>query len=102
LQRFNIAPANESYVISILRFLGLIDEDGNRSEDSADYFYGGHDVFKLGLDRTLRSAYSQVFDEMGDEALTAQRDDLASWFQECGRAEPWSETTARGQPSKRN
>ena len=80
LQRFNIAPANESYVISILRFLGLIDEDGNRIEDKTDYFFGNDGSFKSGLESTLRRAYAQVFDEMGDEALDAPKDDLTHWF----------------------
>ncbi len=56
LQRFNIAPANESYVISILRFLGLIDEEGDRVGDKTDYFLGNDDSFKSGLEVTLRSA----------------------------------------------
>jgi len=80
LQRFNIAPANESYVISILRFLGLIDEEGNRIEDKTGYFYGKDDAFKSGLEGTLRSAYSQLFDEMGDGALDADKGDLTHWF----------------------
>ena len=73
LQRFNIAPANESYVISTLRFLGLIDEDGNRIEEKTDYFFGNDDSFKSGLEGTLRRAYSQLFDEMGDGALDAPK-----------------------------
>jgi Family of unknown function (DUF5343) len=80
LQRFNIAPANESYVISILRFLGLIDEDGTRVEDMTGYFFGSDDAFKSGLEGTLRRAYSQVFDEMSDGALDAPKSDLAHWF----------------------
>lgn len=80
LQRFNIARANESYIISILRFLGLIDDEGNRVETSAGYFYGNDDAFKAGLEGTLRNAYRQLFDEMGDSALTAEKADLAQWF----------------------
>ena len=80
LQRFNIAPANESYVISILRFLGLIDDDGDRVEDKTEYFYGNDDSFKSGLEDALRRAYSQVFDEMGDGALDASKGDLTHWF----------------------
>jgi hypothetical protein len=80
LQRFKIATANESYVISILRFLGLIDEDGNRIEGKTDYFFANDDSFKSGLESALRSAYSQLFDEMGNDVLGAQRDDLAHWF----------------------
>jgi hypothetical protein len=80
LQRFSIAPANESYVISVLRFLGLIDEDGNRVEGKTGYFFGNDDSFKSGLEGVLRTAYSQMFDEMGDGALDATRDDLTPWF----------------------
>jgi Family of unknown function (DUF5343) len=80
LKRFDIAPANESYVISILRFLGLIDEDGARVESNTAYFFGNDDSFKSGLEGALRSAYSQVFDEMGDGALNAERGDLTHWF----------------------
>lgn len=80
LRRFKIAPGNESYVISILRFLGLIDEDGNRVEANTDYFYGNDESFKSGFERALRSAYAQLFDEMGEDALNAQRDGLAHWF----------------------
>ncbi len=80
LQRFHIAPSNESYVISILRFLGLIDEDGSRVEDRTDYFFSNDDSFRAGLEGTLRSAYSQLFDEMGDGALDAAKGDLTHWF----------------------
>jgi hypothetical protein len=80
LQRFGIAPANESYVISILRFLGLIDEDGNKVDAGTNHFYGDDDAFKAGLDAALRSAYSQLFDEMGDSALGADRTALTHWF----------------------
>ena len=80
LQRFGIAPANESYIISILRFLELINEDGDRRDENTDFFFGGDEAFKPGLEKRLREGYSQVFDEMGDDALTAERDALANWF----------------------
>lgn len=80
LRRFSIARANESYIISILRFLGLIDEEGNPNDGGTSYFYGSDDAFKSGLEATLRSAYSQLFDEMGDAALTAEKPQLTNWF----------------------
>lgn len=79
LQRFNIAPANESYVLSILRFLGIIDEGGTRPDGRSDYLFGNDDAFKTGLESAVRSAYSQLFDEMND-ALQADRDTLIHWF----------------------
>lgn len=80
LQRFNIARSNESYVISILRFLGLIDEEANPVEGKTNYFYADDGAFKSGLENTLRAAYSQLFDEMGDEAWNADRAALVHWF----------------------
>src|SRR5258706_7471360 len=41
---------------------------------------GTTNAFKSGLDGTLRSAYSQLFDEMGDGALDAPKGDLTNWF----------------------
>lgn len=80
LQRFSIAPANESYMISILRFLGLIDEEGDRRDEQTGFFFGGDEVFKPGLEQTVRDAYSNLFDEMGDDSLTAEKDALVNWF----------------------
>ncbi|SPF69540.1 AF1681 [Propionibacterium ruminifibrarum] len=79
LKRFNIAPSNESYVLSILRFLRIIDEDGSRPEGTGDYLFGNDDEFKAGLEDTMRNAYSQLFTEMND-ALQADQDTLIHWF----------------------
>lgn len=80
LQRFQIAPANESYVISVLRFLGLINEDGDRVEGNTGFLYGSDESFKEGLEAAIRNAYGDLFGEMGDEALDTERTALAHWF----------------------
>jgi hypothetical protein len=80
LQRFGIASANESYIISILRFLELINEDGDRRDENTDFFFGGDDVFRPGLEKRVRAAYSQLFEEMGEETQTASREALTNWF----------------------
>jgi len=85
LKRFNIAPSNESYIISILRFLDLIDEAGNKSDDKTGFFFGDEESFKRGLEAALRDAYSPLFNEMGDDALTADRSQLAHWFRASDR-----------------
>lgn len=96
LQRFKIAPGNESYIISILRFLGLIDEDGNRVEGTTDFFYGNDDAFASGLESTLRRTYSQLFDEMGDAVLDVPKGDLVHWFR---AADKTSEVVGQRQAS---
>ncbi|MCL2541439.1 MAG: DUF5343 domain-containing protein [Nocardioidaceae bacterium] len=80
LQRFNIAPANESYVISVLRFIGLINEDGDRVEDNTGFLYGNDESFKEGMEAALRSSYVDLFSDMGDDALDADKSALAHWF----------------------
>lgn len=80
LRRFQIAPSNESYVIAILRFLDLIDDEGNKREDKVDFFLGNIEAFESGLTAVLGDAYAALLTEMGNEAYKTSRDDLAHWF----------------------
>lgn len=80
LQRFQIAPANESFLISVLRFLDLINEEGDRVEENTGFLYGSDESFKAGLEAAIRSAYGDLLSEMGDEALDAEKSALAHWF----------------------
>lgn len=80
LKRFGIAPANESYLINIFRFLGLIDEDGKKIDANTDFFFQSEDAFKAGLESRLSAAYADLFAERGDGAWDEDRDALATWF----------------------
>jgi hypothetical protein len=80
LKRFQIAPSNESYVIGILRFLDLIDDEGNKNDSKIDIFLGSDDKFQAGMDAVLRDAYAGLFAEMGDDAYKTPREDLGHWF----------------------
>lgn len=80
LQRFSIAPANESYVISIFRFLGIIDEGGKVVEDKTAFLYGADAEFKSGLEALLRDAYAPLFAEHGSDAWASTKAALTTWF----------------------
>lgn len=80
LKRFQIARSNESYVIAVLRFLGLIDEDGVKRDDRVDYFFGSEETFQTGLEAALKEAYADLFAEMGDGAYSTSRENLGHWF----------------------
>jgi len=95
LQRFNIAPANESYIISILRFIGLVDDDGARIESASNYLFENDDKFKAGLEKAVRKAYSQLFDEMTD-AFSEETQNLVHWFR---AADKTSELVGKRQAS---
>jgi hypothetical protein len=80
LKRLKIAPGNESYLINILRFLGLIDDSGAKVEVAANAFYGSEEHFRSGFTDLVSKAYEPVFTELGADAWNAGRDDLAHWF----------------------
>lgn len=80
LQRFSIAPANESYVISTFRFLGLIDEDGKKVDAAVDFFYGDDAKFQKGLESVIRKSYKPLFDDHGESAWEEEQPSLATWF----------------------
>ncbi len=80
LKKFAIAPNNESYVISVLRFLGFIDDEGNRVDDNVSFFYGDRTTLQSGLESALRTAYKALFDDFGDEIWDKTRSELVPWF----------------------
>jgi hypothetical protein len=53
LQKFGIAPNNESYVINTIRFLGLIDSDGKKIDDNTEFLFGDDAAFKSGLEARI-------------------------------------------------
>jgi len=80
LQKFSIAPANESYVVNTFRFLGLIDEDGKRVESATDFFYGDDAKFSEGLDKVITGAYQPLIADHGVAVWGESKDVLATWF----------------------
>lgn len=96
LKRFNIAPANETYVINILRFLGLVDEEGGTRDDSTGFLFLDDEGFKSGLDEVIRQAYKPLFDDMREDAWEADLDALMRWVRAVDKT---SETVGRRQAS---
>ncbi|WIV61268.1 DUF5343 domain-containing protein [Amycolatopsis nalaikhensis] len=81
LRRLGVAPKNESYVINILRFLGLIDENGNKVEEKAKAFLQHEDEkFSEQIAEIVEAAYKPLFDLYGPEAWEAGRDQLVTYF----------------------
>jgi len=79
-KRLGIAPANESYLINIFRFLVLIDEDGKKIDANTEFFFRSEDEFRAGLESRLTAAYADHFTERGEGAWDEGRDALATWF----------------------
>lgn len=81
LRKLSIAPKNESMVISVLRFLGFIDEDSNKTETAGTVFLKHDDgAFSSALEKVVKEAYKKLFHTVGDDAWAADRGTLISFF----------------------
>ncbi|MGE0273720.1 MAG: DUF5343 domain-containing protein, partial [Alphaproteobacteria bacterium] len=58
LRKLGVAPKNESYVINVLRFLGVIDDDGKKVDGKGKAFVQHKDeTFAAEMGQLVREAY---------------------------------------------
>lgn len=81
LKKLGIASSNEGALINILKFIGVIDKENQKTKDGAQVFTTHDDgKFGEGLSKLVKVAYSELFDLHGDDAWTLDRDTLISYF----------------------
>jgi hypothetical protein len=80
VKKFSIAPNNESYVINALQFIGVIDEDGKRTDKGHDVFVLSDDDFPKAFEGLIRDAYKDLFEVRGEDAWTLTRKELTAYF----------------------
>ena len=81
LKRLGFAPNNESYVINVLRFVGIIDDDGNGTQIAKDAFLQHDDAaFQQRFRELVQSSYVALFDVYQDGAWQQSRDKLIQFF----------------------
>lgn len=80
VKKFGLAPQNESYIINALQFIGIIDQEGKRTEQGQNVFVLGDDEFPKAFEGLLRSAYTDLFDTRGDDAWTMTKPQLTGYF----------------------
>jgi hypothetical protein len=86
VKRYQLASNNESYVINVLQFIGLIDEEGKRTEI-------GHTVlttydteaFNLAFQDLLKKAYSDLYETWGEDTWSLTREQLIGYFRAADR-----------------
>ena len=79
VKQYNLtAPGNESKLVSALRFLKVLDEEGKVDEEKIRSLRMEGDQFKTTLQQILREAYSDVFQNLDVEKATAS--DLRNFF----------------------
>lgn len=80
VKKFGLAPQNESYVINALQFVGIIDQEGKRTDQGHDVFVLGDEDFPKAFEAMVRAAYKDLFDLRGDDAWTMTRPQLTAYF----------------------
>lgn len=81
LKKLGIAPNGESYVISVLRFLELIDNDGNKT-NTATQIFSIHDSkqFEQKFSECIKKSYLALFELHGDRTWNLDTDGLIQFF----------------------
>ena len=81
LKKLGFAPKNESYILNILRFLGLIDKDGNKT-DLASKIFSTHDDagFSKEFSKVVQKTYKELFDLHGENSWELDSDTLITFF----------------------
>lgn len=81
LRKWSIASNNEGPVLLVLRFLGLIDEEGKKQTEQAKVFVEhDDDAFAKKFEGLVNAAYAKLFETWGDGAWTLDRNRLIGFF----------------------
>ena len=81
LRKLGVAPKNESYVINVLRFLGIIDDEGKKVEAKARPFVQHEDeAFETEFGKLVKESYEELFALHGDSAWVQDRNGLTQFF----------------------
>lgn len=83
VKKLGLAPNNESYVINVLQFVGVIDSEGKKTPDAAKVFSNHKDEeFSKHFGALVQKAYGALFELHGDDAWKLNNDDLITFFRQ--------------------
>lgn len=81
LKKLGIASNNESYVLNILRFVGILDTEGNKTDAAASVFNQHEDEdFQQEFAGLVKTAYGDLFNLHSDDAWSLPTNKLISFF----------------------
>lgn len=81
LKKLSIAPNNETYILNIMRFIGVLDSTNKRTSDAVAVFNQHDDrEFEEGFAKLVSTAYHDLFDLHGEGAWNLPPNKLISYF----------------------
>ena len=82
-KKLGIAPNNESYVINVLQFIGVIDSEGKKTPAAAKAFSHHKDEdFSKQFAPLVEKAYASLFELHGTNAWNLDSDELITFFRQ--------------------
>ena len=87
MKKLGFAPKNETYIINTIRFLGLIDDDGNRTDIAGSVFSLHQDQdFQPEFSKLVQEAYTELFSLFGDAAWALDSNALITFFRQTDQS----------------
>lgn len=86
LKRLGLASKNESYLINILKFLGVINVEGKKIESAGGIFNHHDDTdFQKAFSVLVKKAYEDLFSLHGDAAWKLDNNGLITFFRQANQ-----------------
>lgn len=83
VKKHGLAPNNESYVINVLQFIGVIDTEGKKTLEASKVFSLHNDEeFAQGFGELIKKAYSSLFELHGEDAWVLDNGGLVTFFRQ--------------------
>jgi hypothetical protein len=83
LKKLGIGPNSEGVLLNVLRFIGIIDENGKKTSEAAKIFTLHDDsAFQKSLSELVAKGYSELFELHGDKAWELDQDSLITFFRQ--------------------
>jgi hypothetical protein len=83
LKKLGIGPNSEGVLLNVLRFIGIIDESGKKTDEATKIFTLHDDsAFQKALSEQVKKGYSELFDLQGDNAWNLDHDSLITFFRQ--------------------
>jgi hypothetical protein len=81
LKKLSLAPKNEAAVLNVMRHLGFIDENNQKTQQATKVFAKHDDAdFQSELESTVNKSYTDLFETLGPNTWSADRSALIGYF----------------------
>jgi len=87
MKKLGYAPKNESYIISTLRFIGVIDEEDKTTKEASKVFsQHGDEAFQKEFSGLVKNAYKDLFSLHSEAAWKLDTDSLITFFRQSDKS----------------